>query len=356
MPAKNTEKIDRIVTLHRKRKRGEYVPNRYETIIKCKNGQGLDVGVNSSIIPFQGSMSFMAIVRDISEKKRAENEKNLLIRELEKSKHMIVKDALKLSDINDKLAQHEEALQQLNETKDKFFSIIAHDLKSPLSSFTQLTNIIYNEYHDLEDSDRLEFLHAMKNSSENIYGLLENLLNWARSQTGAISYNPEMISINAIIDNNFSLLEISASNKSISLEKDIDDEIFVWADPSMINTVIRNLISNALKFTPERGKIIVSSNVRDSIANISIKDTGLGIDKKDLKTLFRIDKRHSSLGTNGEKGTGLGLILCKELIERNYGGISVESESGIGSSFTFSLPLNKVSELSLSADSNNGYY
>ena len=182
----------------------------------------------------------------------------------------------------------------------------------------------------------------IKTSSESAFNILENLLHWARTQTDTIRYNPAQIKISELIEQNIELTKASAENKSISLISEIESDSGVYADSNMINLVIRNLVSNAIKFTKEEGSIMIRCHeVKPDELAVSITDTGIGMSKENIDKLFRIDEYFSTTGTSGEGGTGLGLIICKEFVEKNKGKISIESDPGIGSTFTFTLPRKK---------------
>lgn len=238
------------------------------------------------------------------------------------------------------LKEAREKLIELNATKDKFFRIIAHDLKSPFNSIIGLTDLIMKRTEDFSPDKIKEFMGLLHSTSTTTYKLLENLLTWARSQSGAIPYSPEKMSLKYVVLDNITLLNNSAKNKGISLIEQIDDTEMVFADRNMITTVVRNLLSNAIKFTPENGIIKVNSIHSDNEMIISVEDNGVGMSLKNQNKLFRIDMHHTTQGTNDEKGTGLGLILCKEFIDKHNGRIWVESEVGKGSTFKFSIPTN----------------
>jgi PAS domain S-box-containing protein len=240
--------------------------------------------------------------------------------------------------IENVLKQSEEKLKELNSTKDKFFSIIAHDLRNPLGSFKGMTELLSDSYDDFDEEERLTFLRAMKVSAENIYKLLENLLEWSRSQRGNIILDNQDLDLNLLVKNNIIFLKQIADNKKIKLINNINESIIVNADANLINTIIRNLISNAIKFTTENGSVSLSSNSDEKMTIVSIHDTGIGMSDDTINKLFRIDQNISLLGTSNEKGTGLGLILCKEFVEKHGGKIWVESKEGVGSTFSFSIP------------------
>ena len=240
---------------------------------------------------------------------------------------------------SDEIKKIAEELKQLNTTKDKFFSIIAHDLKNPFITILGFSDLLLTDYSDLSDDERKFYLEEMKKSAEVSHNLLQNLLQWSRSQTGRIEFNPSEIPLANLVKVNLELLETTAARKGITIEHELQNDLIVLADEDMLNTVIRNLITNAIKFTGKDGKITIHAEEQGKYAEIRVIDTGIGMDDKVLSNLFRLDISHTSFGTNSESGTGLGLILCKEFIERQGGKIWVESQVGIGSKFIFYLPL-----------------
>jgi PAS domain S-box-containing protein len=236
------------------------------------------------------------------------------------------------------LRKSEARLRELNAAKDKFFSIISHDLKSPFNSILGLSNLLVEQIQAKNNEGIEEYASIIQNSSQRAMDLLMNLLEWARSQTGKIEFSPEYVEIVALINEAIELLGDSALQKSITISKELPRTALVFADKAMISTVLRNLISNAIKFTHLGGQIVISAEIRNAELILAIRDNGVGIKKESIDKLFRIDENHSTLGTQNEKGTGLGLILCKEFIEKHDGKIWVESEVGKGSKFCFSIP------------------
>lgn len=232
----------------------------------------------------------------------------------------------------------QKQLKELNATKDKFFSIIAHDLKGPIAAVQQSTEFIVDSYDDFEKEVFLDLLKDLNVSSKNLMRLLQNLLSWARAQTGRLSYNPEPFQLKHISQNVLELLEQTAKSKEIDLVNDIPDNLTVFADEQMIHTVFRNLVNNAIKYTKPGGCITLSAEQKNKNIMVSVKDTGIGIPTEHIDKLFRIDEEYTTLGTNEERGTGLGLILCKSFIEVNKGQIDVTSELEKGTQFTFTLP------------------
>ncbi|MCX6149554.1 MAG: PAS domain S-box protein [Ignavibacteriales bacterium] len=236
------------------------------------------------------------------------------------------------------IQQQNNQLQELNASKDKFFSIIAHDLKSPFNGFLNLTKIMATESQDFTISEFAEFSLALNNSAVNLYKLLENLLDWSIMQQGKISFNLQKLNLKAIVSQNISTIMDRAKQKGISIFNQVEDSINVSADEQMINTVLRNLISNAVKFTRKDGTITVNAkSIENEMLEISVSDTGVGISDKDLKRLFKIGEQVSSKGTEGESSTGLGLLLSKEFVEKHNGKIWVESKENVGSTFYFTL-------------------
>jgi signal transduction histidine kinase len=229
-------------------------------------------------------------------------------------------------------------LRELNASKDIFFSIIAHDLRNPLSSLHELTQIIEENLDQYSQDELKEMIVLQKTAAENLYNLLENLLTWSRVQRGVISYQPQPIDMKWLVSHCLNLLALQAECKQIRLTSSIQEGMFIYADFNMVDTVIRNLISNAIKFTSLGGTVNVSVHTDDRFVEVAVSDTGTGIETEDLSKLFRIDTKYKRLGTNQEEGTGLGLILCKEFVERLGGKIWVESQFGKGTTFRFILP------------------
>lgn len=244
------------------------------------------------------------------------------------------------SDIS-KLKQIEKELHKTLVTKDKFFSIIAHDLKNPFNTLMGLAQLLHHGY-DRMDPEKVKHFHRnLYEISKNGYGLLVNLLEWARSQMGKIKFNPEHQNLYALTEETFSLYNTKSVQKEIALNNNLSEDSYAVADKNMLKTIFRNIISNALKFTDRGGAIEISEEIVDAYTQITIKDTGVGIAPDDIKKLFKLDESHSTEGTEEEIGTGLGLILCKEFVENHGGKIWVESKVGKGSSFIFTLPLEK---------------
>jgi PAS domain S-box-containing protein len=236
-----------------------------------------------------------------------------------------------------KQKEAERELQELLSTKDKLFSIISHDLRGPVGSFMQIIELLTSGMQ-IEPEMQVSLLEELKNMSKNTFYLLENLLNWSRSQRSEIEYAPRAILINDLIAENLSLLSVTASQKEIEVRFNEDHYFNAFADYNMINLVIRNLLSNAVKFTPRGGTVDIYLAEEEHFVQVTVKDSGVGMSPDIVEKLFTKDHYHSTYGTNNEKGSGLGLMLCKDFISRNGGKIRVESEVGKGSSFIFTLP------------------
>jgi signal transduction histidine kinase len=243
-----------------------------------------------------------------------------------------IKNEEKIKEINLQLSES-------NKTKDKFFSIISHDLRGPLSGLMQLLEILADEYNSLGEEEKQKLISEASASAKGTYSLMENLLDWSRVQSGKMEYEPERSNLLHLVNETALLYSQNIKNKKIGLEINIQNDVSVFADKKMSETVLRNLISNAIKFTSPSGSIMISSEKKDDEMIVMIKDTGVGISAEDLLNLFRLDVSHSTKGTGNESGTGLGLILCKELVERQGGKIWVESKIKEGSTFYFTIPL-----------------
>ena len=262
--------------------------------------------------------------------------------ELKKSKDTILEQNKELSNLVNQLSKSNEELNKLNASKDKYFSIIAHDLKGPVGNLNSFLNFMTDQSDKISKEEFQKDLILLQSSSKKIKDLLENLLTWSRSQRGDIQYNPDNFDLQRLIQSNMLLFESSVNNKKISLLNKVQSGIAGYFDYEMIKTVFRNLISNAIKYTNTNGSITISSREVDTFIEITIEDTGTGMNYSMSQNLFRIDVKHFSTdGTNGEKGTGLGLILCKEFIDKHGGKIWVESEEGKGSKFKFTIPKSK---------------
>ncbi|MDN5210636.1 tetratricopeptide repeat protein [Fulvivirgaceae bacterium BMA12] len=257
------------------------------------------------------------------------------------------KTNLILSHQKEEITSQRDQLSALNKTKDRFFSIISHDLRGPVNAFQGITRII-KAYADRDQLEKIpQVLDVVDRSSNQLSGLLDNLLNWALSQQGSFPYTPEKLYLNLLADELMAIFHNMAMAKNIKLIKSIDDEIYLWCDRNSTMAIFRNLINNALKFTPEDGTVTLAAGQDTDHCWIAVIDTGLGIPTDKLEKLFELkEKKQSTDGTAGEKGTGLGLVICKEFAQLNHGQITVENGANEGATFTVTLPLYRHQEVS----------
>ena len=275
--------------------------------------QQIALGDYNQEVSFMGdfSVAFNSMTKSLKEKKKLDEKLNLYAKELELA----------------------------NNTKDKLFSIISHDLKSPFNSILGFTDLLHNQYDDYTDEEKKKFILSIKESSEYTYALLEKLFAWSLSQSGGIKAYPQKIDLKEIADNKLNLLKNIAASKNITLINKIDPNTFAFADIQMVKTVILNLLNNALKFTHKGGNIIIDTCLKVGYVQISVMDNGVGIPSSNIENLFKVNRTYSTLGTSNEKGTGLGLIICKDFVENNGGKIWVDSILDKGSKFSFTLPV-----------------
>lgn len=238
-----------------------------------------------------------------------------------------------------KVEQHAEELKNLNATKDKFFSIISHDLRNPFSNLLGLSRQLSEDLDSYTPEELRERIKLIEESSKRGYELLENLLEWSMSQRGNIKFNPLRLNLSDVINESVSILENQVKVKNINIITEVNGDLSVYADYNMLKVVLRNLITNAIKYSHPDGSVIVRAAIKnENEVEISVKDKGVGIPEDEIAKLFRIDTKYTTPGTSNEFGTGLGLILCKEFIEKHNGKISVESNVSSGSIFRFTLP------------------
>lgn len=304
------EHLQTIKDRHKSRIEGIKTDSSYEIEMIHKNGNRIFVSLSVGVVHYKGKPASHGTVKDITESRKSQSI----------------------------LKQSELSLRDANATKDKFFSIIAHDLKNPFNAIMGFSNLLYEDFDDFTETDKRKFIKNIWDAAESTYKLLENLLHWSRAQTGNISYKPEHVDLSIVANENITVLKPHAEGKRIKLSSNIGYTTEVFADTNMIHTVIRNLVSNAVKFTKKGGSVTISSRADGEFEQICITDTGIGISKENISKLFKIDEQFKTDGTANEKGTGLGLILCKEFVEKNGGRIWVESELGKGSKFCFTVP------------------
>ncbi|MBN1951501.1 MAG: PAS domain-containing sensor histidine kinase [Bacteroidales bacterium] len=309
--------------------------------------------ISTTKVPFRDAdgkiCGIVGIGRDITKQKRAEEQLREQAQNLQEVNIILEERQEKIQNQSEEINKQAQILkktntqlEELNATKNKFFSIIAHDLKNPFQAIFGFSELLMRNYDEFENPQKMELLGMIKSSSESAYNLLENLLQWARTQTERIKYNPDTINIGEIIQQNIELSQASAENKHLELVSDVRCTKQAYADRNMINLVIRNLLSNAIKFTSEGGIVTIHCEMDEQnsdMISISIADTGVGIAEENIQKLFHIDEYFSTSGTAGESGTGLGLIICKEFVEKNKGTITIQSEVNVGTTFIFTLPV-----------------
>ncbi|MBM3436456.1 MAG: tetratricopeptide repeat protein, partial [Bacteroidetes bacterium] len=240
--------------------------------------------------------------------------------------------------VEDKIKRSEKQLRNANVAKDKFFSIIAHDLKNPFNAILGFSGLLNTDFDKYNDKEKKTIIANLYNASENTSKLLQNLLEWAKTQTGNIEFRPETLEMKELIEENISILSTVAERKKIRINSDVSEKIHAFGDRNMVNTILRNLISNALKFTHDGGQVNIHSTLNENGVEFCVSDNGVGIKEDEIPKLFSLDNHFQMPGTANESGSGLGLILCREFVEKNGGRIWVESIQGKGSNFYFTLP------------------
>lgn len=303
---------------------------------RIRNNQNIAIIIAITLVSLAFGLVFLHLYRAKSKANKILEEKNKQINEQQEE----------LIQNLDQVKHYSEELREANATKDRMFSIIGHDLRNPIGSFKNMLELVVQAPEQFEESMLMEILKSLSQSANMTYNLLENLLYWAKNQRDEISFAPEKIQLNKLVEENIALLTGAAQNKSIKIQSDLEDELDVFADKNMVTTVIRNLLSNAIKFTPNDGKVTVSAKlIEEYVENhgnaeyvqVKVADNGIGISKKNMEKLFNKSEHFTTYGTNDEKGSGLGLILCKEFIEKNGGKILVKSEEGKGAEFIITL-------------------
>lgn len=287
---------------------------------KTTNKQGEEIWAQTTLTHVvdkdNETINLIAIDSDITKLKQAEQE--------------ILKQ-------KEEIEKHRDELAKSNATKNKFFRIIAHDLRNPISTLAGSTNLIFNDFDEYNKEQTKSFIGELNRLSQTTFNLLENLLDWSSSQMGELKFEPKKINLDLLTQENIELIKQKVDSKNIKLVNGITHNYEAFADENMVKTIIRNLLSNAVKFTPDKGEITIRCSIDGEFLKYSVKDSGIGINKEDLKKLFKIEKHHTTPGLSNEKGSGLGLILCKEFVERNGGEIQISSEPNKGTTIEFTL-------------------
>lgn len=265
-----------------------------------------------------------------------------LVGESFENRKSLEKEVAEKKKAEERILKYAEELQEINISKDKFFSILAHDLKSPFHYLLGYSDLLRNEYLTLSDEERKKFIGIIHSNSQRLYNLLDNLLEWSRIQTGRIDFEMEVFDLAREVKSLCETVSASATHKNIALESGTFNQAIIKADRNMIRSALHNLLINAIKYTHENGSVSIKTRSADSHVEVSINDNGIGMSPDEVAKLFRIDVSVSRPGTNNEPGTGLGLILTKEFLEKNGGSVFVESEPGKGSLFRVTLPLYKA--------------
>lgn len=317
------------------RQRKPIIVNDYQAANSFKTGYpDKHITLNKFLmIPVFSNKKIIAVV-GVANKKNNYNEADILQLTLFLD---FVWKVIELKRVESVLEEKNANLIEINAIKDTFFKIIAHDMKNPYISLLGASELLYENAHKYDINKIVTLSKLLNDSAKSGYDMLLNLLDWARSQAGSIMFHPEKINLRELTDKSFSNLIDFAFNKKINLNFDISSNIRVHADKNMLTTILRNLINNALKFTPKGGVVTVCSRNENDSVIIFVKDTGVGINQNDFDKLFRADIKYSQPGTDREGGTGLGLLLCKEFVEKHGGKIWVESEAKKGSIFYFNL-------------------
>ncbi len=306
-----------------------------------------EVGINGTLprillgapLKVNGKTIGVIVIQDYEyDKAYGEDEKELLIFVTEQIAQVIERKRN-----SDAIKKYAEELKQLNNTKDKFFSIISHDLKNPFSGFVGLTEILAEDFSSLSQEEIFNIIKDLNESAGHLYKLLINLLEWARMQQGSEVFDPKQINLKEVVSQNVLLLTKSGEQKGIDIINEVSPDQIVYADESMLNSILRNLLSNALKFTNQWGKVRITSKLTESgSVKISVKDNGIGMPESLSKKLFKMEEQVGRKGTGGEESSGLGLLLCKEFVEKHGGTIWTESNENIGTTFHFTLPTFKI--------------
>ncbi len=262
----------------------------------------------------------------------------LFVQDRNRNSALIQAKNIELYYSNKQIEESRMELITLNSTKDKFFSIIAHDLINPFNSFIGLSEILYSNIDKLSNSDIKKYSSWIHTSAKNLFHLVQNLLHWSRSQVGKLNNSPKYLNLQDLVQELITLSESQIREKDIAITTNITKDTKVYADQDILSSILRNLIGNAIKFSHPGGKISLQVTEVGPLIKLSVEDSGIGIKNKDLKKLFSLKENFSSRGTNNEEGTGLGLILCKEFVEKIGGTLSIKSREGKGSIFSFTIP------------------
>ena len=281
----------------------------------CKNGKTIPLEVSVNLVSVRGEEIILGFHRDITERKKTE----IIIR------------------------QQNNELKELNASKDKFFSIIAHDLRSPFQGILSMTEMMAENINDFSHEEIVKYHSELNKSTQNLYKLLQNLLDWTLLKKDAFDFSPQQLSLSSTVSASIEQINKRAIQKGITIVTEIPEELIVFVDERMINSTLSNLLSNAIKFTRNKGKVTVNAKtVNNGMIEIVVEDSGIGMSERMVNKLFKLDEKTGRKGTDGELSTGLGLLLCKEFVEKHGGRIWAESEEGKGSRFIFTVPCSEI--------------
>lgn len=286
-----------------------------------------------------GELKIVAAVDDISSKKEEEQYIRRYFEEMQVVRDDLEERTSELALLNEKLRQSEMQLEEINKNKDRFFSIISHDLRSPFNSLLGLTKLILEDFDGFSREEIKDSLYNLHQVSEGLFNLIEDLLDWSRIQFNRIEFEPKIFNLYEVVSSVVNALRSVAKDKNITVVNLVPKNCTINADAHMIKTIIRNLVNNAIKFTPKYGLIKISSGFDIDDLIVSVEDTGIGMSKQIVTNLFKLDSKVTSSGTEGETGTGLGLLISKEFVEKHNGKIWAKSEREKGSTFFFRIPV-----------------
>ncbi len=330
---------DLILTNYKKRLAGEKLEQKYHVRMVSKDQSLKWIEMSGVRLEWKGQNATLNFLNDITEKKLAEIELFKINEELQIAKLIVEENLFQRNLIIEELSRIKEKLEKSNSEKDKFFSIIAHDLKNPFMGLVGLSQMLAEDINAFTMEEISEMSKDLHISAVNLLKLLENLLEWARMQKGNISFNPKEIDLFAMSAYNVGIIGQRAMQKGIKIINEVRESQVVYADEKMIDTILRNILSNAVKFTKHGGKILINAKeIENQFVEISIADSGIGMSEILRQKLFKIEEKVGRKGTEGESSTGLGLLLCKEFVEKQGGKIWVNSEENIGSTFYFTIP------------------
>lgn len=306
----------------------------FEKALYNSNRQTIDTEIN---VYFLDNEKIFIIIKDNSELKKVNEQNQKIFEELKFNRDLLEEQSAELVKVSEQLSESETQLKELIKEKDKFYSIIAHDIKSPFTGLIGLSTIMREGFETLDKEKLKKYQIQIDDLIKNQYKLIENLLDWSRLQSGKLKCNITGVNLLHSVNYVCGLIYQNAENKSVALLNHVTQELYVRADERMLNSILENILSNAIKFTRRGGCVTINSFKENSMIAIEVQDSGIGIDPVALENIFRIDISHSTPGTDLERGTGLGLIICKEMVDKQNGTIKILSEPGKGTKVSIML-------------------